>query len=63
MFSEVFPFYHYRRRARSGGCPKGDRERARRYCKVTRLCSLQRYKINRCPHRTTSVYVLGVGAL
>ncbi|KAI9535690.1 hypothetical protein NQZ68_042126 [Dissostichus eleginoides] len=24
------------RRARSGGCPKGDRERARRYRKVTR---------------------------
>ncbi|KAK1898773.1 putative 2-hydroxyacyl-CoA lyase 1, partial [Dissostichus eleginoides] len=25
-----------RRRARSGGCPKGDREQARRYRKVTR---------------------------
>ncbi|KAK1906612.1 E3 SUMO-protein ligase KIAA1586, partial [Dissostichus eleginoides] len=32
----IFPFYNYRRRARSGGCPKGDRERARRYRKVTR---------------------------
>ncbi|KAJ3605313.1 hypothetical protein NHX12_027362 [Muraenolepis orangiensis] len=46
MFSEVVPFYHYRRRARSGGCPKGDRERARRYRKVTLAKDIEEALLN-----------------